>query len=417
MKTRLYLDKRSRPVTPDGEEPLYPVKVSISSGQRTAYIGTGVRLRESEWSRAAGNARNTSVRIKLEERRIRVEKALEGLRLEGRLHGLDVTAIKDLAAERMRRDEEGERNSERAVLDCIREYARGKDKEGTAGVYMATARRIEAFPGYRRGMSFREVTPVWLRSFEAFLSETAPSANARGIHLRNIRAVFNDAIRRGYTGAGYPFTDFKIKTEPTGDRSMTPEELRAYFSAGCSDSQAYYRDILLLSLLLCGINLEDLLAAKALRGGRLEAVRIKTGQPISIGVPAEALAIIGRHKGRTHLLDVYDRCSSYKSFQHRMNVSLKTVGMLYNPRSKVWEGEPLQPGISYYWMRYSWATVAAELDIPERTIGAALAHSTARTVTSIYTRVDMRKKIDAANRAVIDHIFGGTCILGFNSVP
>lgn len=43
--------------------------------------------------------------------------------------------------------------------------------------------------------------------------------------------------------------------------------------------------------------------------------------------------------------------------------------------------------------------------------------STARTVTSIYTRVDMRKKIDAANRAVIDHIFGGTCILGFNSVP
>lgn len=152
-------------------------------------------------------------------------------------------------------------------------------------------------------------------------------------------------------------------------------------------------------------------------GPMLRAERIKTGQPISIGVPAEALAIIGRHKGRTHLLDVYDRCSSYKSFQHRMNVSLKTVGMLYNPRSKVWEGEPLQPGISYYWMRYSWATVAAELDIPERTIGAALAHSTARTVTSIYTRVDMRKKIDAANRAVIDHIFGGTCILGFNSVP
>lgn len=66
--------------------------------------------------------------------------------------------------------------------------------------------------------------------------------------------------------------------------------------------------------------------------------------------------------------------------------------------------------MTYYCMRYSWATIAAELDIPERTVGAALAHSTAKSVTSIYIRVDMRKKIDAANRAVIDHVFGGSLL-------
>lgn len=119
----------------------------------------------------------------------------------------------------------------------------------------------------------------------------------------------------------------------------------------------------------------------------------------------EALAIINKYKGKTHLLDVYDRCRSYDSYLHRLNNALKTIGMAYNPHTKQWEGEPLHPDISYYWCRHSWGTIAAELDIPERTIGAALGHSTSKSVTSIYIRVDMRKKVDAANRRVIDAVF------------
>lgn len=405
MRVRLFLDKRSRPVTAPGEDPKYPVKVSISSKQETAYVGTGVRLAESEWSQAERTAKKPAMRIKLDEKRLRVEKVLEELRLAGRLHGLQVTEIKNLVATRIKAIEEGERDAEKSVLDCFKEFTEAKKREGTIGVYNSTVRRLRDYSGFKDNFTFLEITPLWLADFDSFLSKTAPSANARAIHLRNIRAVFNYAISKGYTTAKYPFAFFKIKKAPTKDRSLTREELLSFFSAPCSKAQRKYRDIFLLSFLCCGINLEDLLAVKSLRSGRIEIDRIKTGQPISIKVPDEALEIIEKYKGETHLLDIYDSCSSYKNYQHRLNDSLKTIGSHYDQNTKRWVGEPLFPDISYYWARYSWATIAAELDIPERTIGAALAHSTAKSVTSIYTRVDMRKKIDAANRKVIDFVF------------
>ena len=404
MRTRLYLDTRSRPVTPEGEEPRYPVKISISVRQRTAYLNTGVRLPESEWS-SGGWPRKAAVRIALEGKRLAVERVLEELRTEGRLHGLSAVEIKDLAADRLKEQEEGRRNSEATVLDCFERYASTRDKDGTAGVYRSTVRRLLAYPGFKRNFTFQDITPLWLSDFEDFLSRTAPSANARAIHLRNIRAVFNDALETGRTRAAYSFKRFKIATAPTPDRSLSPEEVRALVAAPKSEAQKRYLDLFVLSVLCCGIGPKDLLSLKGLKGGRIETLRSKTGQPLSIGVLPEADAIMRRLKGEKHLLYPLDH-ASYGNFLRRMDKALKTIGMTYNPSLRKWEGEPLQPGLSFYWARFTWATAAAELDIPERTIGAALGHSTSKSVTSIYMRVDMRRKTDAANKAVKDYIFG-----------
>ena len=89
-----------------------------------------------------------------------------------------------------------------------------------------------------------------------------------------------------------------------------------------------------------------------------------------------------------------------------MNKNLQEIGMTYNRHTKKWEGSPLFPDITYYWARFSWATIAAELDIPEKTIGAAMGHSTGKSVTSIYIRVNMRKKTDEANQKVINYVYG-----------
>lgn len=62
--------------------------------------------------------------------------------------------------------------------------------------------------------------------------------------------------------------------------------------------------------------------------------------------------------------------------------------------------EPLFPELSSYWARHTWATIAAGLDIPKETIGAALGHG-GNTVTDIYIDFDQRK-VDIANRKVIN---------------
>ena len=65
---------------------------------------------------------------------------------------------------------------------------------------------------------------------------------------------------------------------------------------------------------------------------------------------------------------------------------------------------PLFPDLSQYWCRHTWATIAAELDIPKETIAAGLGHG-GNTVTDIYIRFDLRK-VDEANRRVIDYVLG-----------
>lgn len=89
-----------------------------------------------------------------------------------------------------------------------------------------------------------------------------------------------------------------------------------------------------------------------------------------------------------------------------MDVGLKQIGpVIRKGLGGKKERSPLFPEISSYWARHTWATVAASLDIPKETISAALGHEIGSEVTSIYIKFD-RKKIDEANRKVIEYLNG-----------
>lgn len=87
-----------------------------------------------------------------------------------------------------------------------------------------------------------------------------------------------------------------------------------------------------------------------------------------------------------------------------MNNTLQQIG----PMQRHGQGgkkhrNPLFPKLSSNWARHTWATLAAEIDIPDDTIALALGHSSGHRVTSIYIRRN-QKKVDDANRAVIDYL-------------
>ena len=70
-------------------------------------------------------------------------------------------------------------------------------------------------------------------------------------------------------------------------------------------------------------------------------------------------------------------------------------------------GKSILPNVCTGSARTSWATIAQEeLDIPRDVIAAALGHHTV-DVTSTYLRTDWKKKVDAANRKVLDWVFYG----------
>lgn len=397
--TKLYLAVNRRRA--DGTSPLM---LAVNHRSRTAYHYLGITLLPSQWDKRTARVLNHPSKALLNNvitrRKLAVDELLQSWRADGSLRGLTAQQIK----ERIVAQEEPERADEACLLYCIKAYA-AKRSPSTAALYYATSRRILAYQPDAHRLHFQDVTRQWLEGFEAFMARTA-SKNARNIHLRNIRAVFNAAIDDGITTA-YPFRQFKIRPTPTRKRSLSVDDLRRLFAAEVEPWQQYYLDMFKLIFLLIGINIVDLHRLTAVNSeGRIEYKRAKTHRLYSIKVEPEALAIIEKYRGLQGLLSAADRWADHRNFRHQMNKALQAIGVTQRTgRGGKKSVTPLFPGLTTYWARHTWATIAASLDIPKETIAHALGHGS-NTVTDIYIDFDQHK-VDEANRRVIDWVLYG----------
>ncbi len=392
VTTRLYLDCRNS----KGDNPAQ-IKIVLTKDRLRALISTGVSLSPSQWdaSRQAVINHPCSRRVSamLTERKLAVDNILYRMMTAGKLDGLSSTAIKKLVeANLFLVDKTPAKNTAPTFIDRFDAFVAAKSP-GTQRVYAATRSRLAAFVGDRLPkLTFEEIDIRWLRAFDAFLVKTSPSRNARNIHFRNIRAVFNDALTEEIISC-YPFRRFKLVPAANRKRALTVEKLRKVIHAEVEPHQRRYRDFFLLSFYLCGINVVDLcqLTKRSLVDGRIEYRRAKTHRLYSILVEPEVLDLLDAYRGRRWLFDFCDECSSYRSFYTHLCKNLREIGEALGI-----------PGITTYWARHSWATIAASLDIPKETIAAALGHG-GHSVTDIYIDFDQRK-VDEANRRVIDWV-------------
>lgn len=399
ITANLYLDTRV-----SGADREAPLKIAISAKGSTAYISTDIKLHPSCWDatlqRVVLHPNKNRINAHITSQKLAIDRILLDILDSGSAKGKTATEVKYMVLGVL----DPERYKDGGFAKRYLAFAETKTGR-TNEVYMATYKHIVAFIGNDtklRQLSFEDITVPWLKRFEAFLAQTSPSKNARNIHLRNIRAVFNDAIDDEFTHA-YPFRKFKIRPVQTAKRSMTVEQLRRFMTMPVEPYAEQYRDMFMLIFYLVGINIIDLCNLKDIVDGRIEYNRAKTKRHYSIKVEPEAMAIIEKYRGRNYLLNIMDRHKSHRNYTARMNNSLKRIGDVkrvgYGGKKII---TPAFPDISTYWARHTWATIAAKLDVPKETIAAALGHG-GNTVTDIYIDFDMAK-VDVANRKVIDYV-------------
>jgi integrase len=244
-----------------------------------------------------------------------------------------------------------------------------------------------------------DVDYLWISAFDQYLAQTQ-SVNGRSIYLRALRAVCKYAERRGI--ASSPFKDYHIKAEATRKRSVPVELLRKLMNTSTTKRNERYRDYFFLMFYLIGINAKDLLLAKKSQviDGRLEYTREKTRKKYSIKIEPEASELLSKYEGKgDYLLEAMDHCVHYKSFAREINEALKTI--------QDDTGIPIIPDLTTYFSRHCWATYACEIDIPIDTVSQALGHSFGNRTTLVYVKYD-QKKVDEANRKVIDYLLAKT---------
>lgn len=399
--TKFYLDTRA---VREGDPA--PLKLAISRKGTRTFLSLNVYITKDQWDEKTEKVVKHPSRVAINNyinlKKSTVDMMILRLTSTGEIGGMTATDLKNLAIKESSTSEE--KIEKQSFYDTFLSHAESRKKAKTKNVYQHTMRRIQAFCKDFKGLSFEDITVDWLMRFDNFLSETSPSQNARNIHFRNIRTVFNRAIDEGLTSL-YPFRRFKIRHVATSKRSISADQLRKFFNLDVEDEEREYMDMFKLIFYLIGINVVDLCALKDIKDGRIEFHRAKTNRLYSIKVEPEALEIIEKYRGKDYLLYISDRYKLHSSYLRKMNKSLQEIGGIVETLRGKLTLPPMFPEITTYWARHTWATIAASLDIPRDTIAHALGHGN-NTVTDIYIDFD-RSKVDDANRRVIDWVLYG----------
>lgn len=387
ITVRFYQDARNK-----SEDGAFPIKISINKNRKAAYLATGIRVRPDEWNGYEVVKRRDRVRLNeyLESLRLRIRDLVYDGRDAGRFLGMTAVEIKNALAREINGETE---DGTPTFLSLFEQFAGSRPSERTKEIYRVTGRKIRSLVPKAERIKVTDVDLDWLEAFDEMLIAKGNNGSTRNIDFRNIRAVLKHAKKHKLI-TDDPFEDFDMPETTSPDRALTIEQLQTLLNAEVEPWEEKYRDFFLLSLLLIGMNTEDLLHQTKIEDGRITYNRSKTHKEISVKVEPEALAILDKYRGKKYLLNVLDTYANTHNWTSKVDASLKAIAK----RNGL-------PEITMYWARHTWATlVHADLGVDINTVADALGHQPPRKVTLIYIRKRDYSKVDEANRKFIDYI-------------
>lgn len=361
----------------DGTHPLYFI---LSHGNRTARIATNVSLMPDQWdkkkSQVTNHPQKKQLNLMLSQRKFELEQSLYNIAASRSVRSLTATRLKDILVAAFNNDE----SDFISIKEIIEKYTSRMDRERTIYNYQSLMKIMIRYDVSIFDKRIEVIDYDWLCDFEKWLT---CSTNSKSAYLSRIRAIYNYANKLGYTTA-YPFRTFTLKSEKTQKRNMSVENLRTLIFGHYTNKQQLYVEFFALQFLLIGISLVDILNNIRINDGRVEYIRAKTGKHYSIKIQPEMQPLLDKFFCEEDPLRISD--GNVNRFQSRYNKALRSIA-----------------GITSYWSRHTWATIAQKIDIPKDVVAAALGHG-GYSVTDIYIEFDM-KKVDEANRKVIDYVW------------
>ena len=300
------------------------------------------------------------------------------------------------------------------VLTFMKQVAYGLQVEGnfgTAHVYRSSLNAIIAYRG-KSDFVFSEVTSEWLKGFEVHLRNRGCSWNTVSTYMRTFRAVYNRAINlRKAPYVPYLFRFVYTGTRADHKRALADDDMKKVFvnlsrKAGVSLPVRQAQELFILMFLLRGMPFVDLayLRKSDLRDNVITYRRRKTGCSLSVTLTPEAMILIKKYMNRDssspYLFSFLKSREGTKEAYREYQLALRS----FNQRLMLL-GELLGLGdkLSSYTARHTWATTAYYCEIHPGIISEAMGHSSI-TVTETYLKPFQDKKIDEANKQVLDFV-------------
>ena len=288
----------------------------------------------------------------------------------------------------------------------LAEHLKRTGKHRLAETYTSSVNSFLRFRREQGDIRLDEIDEDLIKEYEHYLLEDCGLCrNTSSFYNRNLRAIYNRAVKKKLTIDRHPFAEVYTGVDKTAKRAIPIQTVKEIKDLDLSKDaeMAFARDLYLMSFDLRGISFVDLalLETSQLKNGYLTYARQKPRQKLEIKWEKQMQEIVDRHhvKGSRYLLPILseergDIRRQYLNALHRMNVLLKKIGRLVNC--------PIP--LTTYTARHCWASAAYRLNIPTPSISQALGHDSEKT-TRIYLNSLDNQVIDDANLTVIRAVY------------
>ena len=281
---------------------------------------------------------------------------------------------------------------ETKIADLIK-----KRRIGTSDTYHDAKKSLFDF---KPDLNFEDIDPGFLEDYEQWMEDKGRSITTTGFYLRNLRALFNEAIKDGrISDAVYPFRDYSISTGQNLKKALNMSQLIALKGYKPLPHEEYYIDLWWFSFYASGVNLKDIVNFKwsNIRDDRIEFVRQKTRKTlkavlkISIIIDDYIQEFITRYgqPGGDYILPIYNsekdpviRHYKVKELNRKINKYIR----------KAAQAVGLDSDVTLYVARHTFASLLNEKAVPLSYLKEQLGHTDISTTQKYLASIPKEKE-------------------------
>ena len=311
--------------------------------------------------------------------------------------------------------------NKRVTLNSVKYFFEEKKLElfksgriGTYNTYKDTFRVIELFLMHHNKdvnfLTFDEINLNWVKDFEKYITQTRNcTINTAGIYLRNLRAIFNEAIKKNIVEKDkYPFGKFNhsIKTHKKNKRVLTMSDIKVLEKIKPKNrSEEMAKDYWLFSYYSCGLNLSDMayMKTKNLHKDSITFIRKKTensranNTEIVINLHEKNKAILNKliDINKHYIFGIIEKDDSPEVQKKKIKLFNDVINHNFK---KLIDGQINSENITFYNARHTWASHMSQNNAPLTYIQEKLGHTNITTTSNYIASLPLEMEVDFVNK-------------------
>lgn len=389
--------------TKDG---MFPIILKIIKDRKPKVISLGMECLKKDWDEANSQFKKSHPNY-LQRNRVLLKRKDKALKVIDEFNMEDIDFTLTQFEEKFR----GKKDSNITVKEFWKDKIADLNKAGRTGNARAYFETMNSFYKFTQNnqLKFRDITVTMLDKYETHLRATGSKDGGIGVRMRELRALYNDAIKKGLVDEKlYPFKTYKVsKFKSSGiKKALTKSQVKKIEEL---DEIKYphlteAKKLFLFSYYTSGMNFFDMMKLRwsNIQNGRIVYIRSKTKGKFSVKILEPVRLILEEYKDVNTITDYVFPILLKEDLTPMQieNRKAKKLKKFNSDLKKIAEIQQIGGAITSYVARHSYATNLKEIGVSTDMISQSMGHQNTG-VTVAYLKDFDNSVIDDANEKLV----------------